>query len=79
MDSPIAFLKITVLVTLWLKHHLQDAFCIHSMVTDVLRPQNMEKIWVQVTSPEVNMKKLDQYLEPDSLINSVSLCWPLSA
>ena len=35
------------------------------MVTDVLRPQNMEKIWVQVTSPEVNMKKLDQYLEPE--------------
>lgn len=59
-----SFLKITVLVTLWLKHHLQDAFCIHTMVTGVLRPQNMEKIRVQVTSPEVNVKILDQCLEP---------------
>ena len=42
--------KIIVLVTLWLKHHLQKAFCIDTMVTDVLRSQNMEKIWVQVTS-----------------------------
>ena len=59
-----SFLKITVLITLWLKHHLQDAFCIHTMVIDVLRPQNMEKTWVQVTSPETNMKKLDWHLEP---------------